>query len=41
MQGRDSWGVWVNMYTLLYLKRITNKDPLYSTGHSAQYSVIT
>ena len=24
------------MYTLLYLKRITNKDLLYSTGNSAQ-----
>ena len=26
----------VNMYTLLYLKWITNKDLLYSTGNSAQ-----
>ena len=25
-----------DMYTLLYLKRITNKDLLYSTGNSAQ-----
>ena len=24
------------MYTLLYLKRITDKDLLYSTGNSAQ-----
>ena len=24
------------MYTLLYLKRITNKDLLYNTGNSAQ-----
>ena len=30
-----------NMYTLLYLKWITNKDLLYSTGNSAQYSVTT
>ena len=29
------------MYTLLYLKWITNKDLLYSTGNSPQYSVIT
>jgi len=29
------------MYTLLYLKYITNKNLLYSTGNSAQYSVIT
>ena len=28
------------MYTLLYLKWITNRDLLYSTGYSAQYSVI-
>ena len=28
-----------DMYTLLYFKRITNKDLLYSTGNSAQYYV--
>ena len=26
----------IDMYTLLHLKRITNKDLLYSTGNSAQ-----
>ena len=26
----------MDMYTLVYLKRITNKDPLQSTGNSAQ-----
>ena len=26
----------IDMYTLLYLKRITNEDLLYSTGNSAQ-----
>jgi len=31
----------INMYTLLYLKWITNKDLLYSTGNSAQYYVTT
>ena len=31
----------MDMYTLLYLKWITNKDLLYSTGNSAQCSVIT
>ena len=36
MGGRDSWGVWMDMYTLLYLKWITNKDLLYSTWNSAQ-----
>ena len=29
------------MYALLYFKQITNKDLLYSTGNSAQYSVLT
>ena len=27
----------IKTYTLLYLKWITNKDLLYSTGNSAQY----
>ena len=31
----------IDMYTPLYLKWITNKDLLYNTGNSAQYSVIT
>ena len=35
------WEFWMDMYTLLYLKCINNKDPLYSTGKSAQYSVAT
>ena len=30
-----------DMDTLLYLKQITNKDLLYSTGNSVQYSVMT
>ena len=29
-----------DMYTLLYIKQITNKDLLYSTGNSTQYSVM-
>ena len=29
------------MYTLLYTKYIINKDLLYRTGNSTQYSVIT
>ena len=29
----------MDMYTLLYLKWITNNDLLYSTGNSAQYYV--
>ena len=31
----------MDMYTVLYLKWITDKDLLFSTGNSAQYSVIT
>ena len=31
----------MNTYTLLYIRKITNKDPLYSIGNSTQYSVIT
>ena len=31
----------IDMYTLLYLKWITNKDLLYSTGNCAQYYVTT
>ena len=35
------WEFGIDMYTLLHLKQITNKGLLYSTGNSAQYSVIT
>ena len=31
----------VDMYTLLYLKWITNKDLLYNTWNSVQYCVTT
>ena len=31
----------IDMYTLLYLKCITNKDLLYSPGNSTQCSVVT
>ena len=31
----------IDMYTLLYLKWVTSKDLLYSTGNSAQYYVTT
>ena len=30
-----------DIYTLLYIKLITNKDLLCSTGNSAQYTVMT
>ena len=31
----------ISTYILLYIKWITNKDLLYSTGKSTQYSVMT
>ena len=31
----------IHIYILLYVKQILNKDLLYSTGNSTQYSVIT
>ena len=31
----------IDRYTLLYIKEITNKNRLYSTGNSTQYSVMT
>ena len=38
--GRD-WEIGIDVYTLPYIKQIINKDPLYSTGNSTQYSVMT
>ena len=39
--GRDTHrAVGIGMYTLLYIKLISNKDLLYSLGKSSQYSVI-
>ena len=29
----------INTYTVLYIKQTTNKDLLYSTGNSTQYSI--
>ena len=31
----------INIHTPLYIRQITNKNLLYSTGNSTQYSVIT
>ena len=31
----------INIYTLLYIRQITNKDLLFITGNSTQYSVMT
>ena len=40
-RGGIDWGFGIHTYTLLYLKQIANQELLYSTGNSAQYSVIT
>ena len=43
----ETWGevinqeTGINVYTLLYIKQIVNKDLLYSTKNSTQNSVIT
>ena len=31
----------MDIYTVLYIKHTVNKDLLYSTGNSSQYSVTT
>lgn len=35
------WEFGRDMFTLLYIKSITNKDLLHSIGNSTQYSVTT
>ena len=39
--GGMNWEIVIDIYTLLYIKQITNKDLLYSTGNSTQYFVMT
>ena len=39
--GRNKLGIWDYRCTLLYIKQITSKDVLYSTGNYIQYLVIT
>ena len=38
--GRMNWEIGIDIYTI-YKKQITNKNLLYSTGNSTQYSVMT
>ena len=38
-RGGINWEIGTDIYTLLYIKQIINKDLLYSTGNSAQYPV--
>ena len=40
MARRINWETGIDTYTLLYVKRVTNKNLLYSTGNSIQYSVM-
>ena len=35
-----NWEIGIDMYTLMCIKWMTNKDLLYSTGNSTQYSVM-
>ena len=39
--GGIDWETGIDIYTLLYMKWVTNKDLLYSTGNSTHYSVMT
>ena len=38
--GEINWESGIDIYTLLEIKQVTNKDLLYSTGNSTQYSVM-
>ena len=38
--GGINWEIGIDIYTLLYMKYITNKNLLYSTGNSTQHSVM-
>ena len=38
--GGINWEIGTDIYTLLYIKWISNKDLLYSPGNSTQYSVM-
>ena len=35
-----NWKIEMDMYTLIYVRWITNKDLLYNTGNSTQYSLM-
>ena len=35
-----NWKIEMDMYTVLYIKWITDKDLLHNTGNSTQYSVM-
>ena len=35
-----NWKIEIDIYTLLYIKQVTNKNLLYSTENSTPYSVV-
>ena len=39
--GGINWEIGIDIYILLYIKQITNKDLLHSTGNSTQNSILT
>ena len=40
-RGETNWEFRVNIHILIYIKYVTNKDLLYSTGNYTQYFVTT
>ena len=36
-----NWGIGIDIYTVLYIKQIANKNLLCSTGNSTQYCAMT
>ena len=38
-RGRVNWEILIDIYKPLYIKSVTNKNLLYGTGNSTQYSV--
>ena len=39
--GGINWEIGIDIYTLWYIKQVTNKELLYGTGNSSQCSVMT
>ena len=39
-EGRINYEFGIDIYTLIYIKEVTNKDLLYSTGDNTQWFVI-
>ena len=40
-EGKTSWEIGIDTYTLLHVKEIVDGNLLYSTGNSAQGSLMT